>query len=382
MHDQAFTQASLADPTSAPRSPGSPDPLVPGGRSPARAGFVVAWVLFWVLMTTVSVHDHLRMGRTDAWKPVLWEGTSFIVASVIVALLWRRLQRMDPLLHRPWQWFGRALAWLPLAAPAFVVAVYALRHAVYAAAGLEYRHDAWARVFAYESIKFAVFFLLWAAIFFGIRSHAAMSAERLRTERAHGLAQRAQLLQLAQQIEPHFLFNALNTIASTVHTDADLADRLLTQLATLLRAATDLARRPFATLDAELRLVEGYAAIMQARFGDRVALRFEIDPAARDCRLPALALQPLLENAYRHGVERSPGPATLVVTARRDGARLRVAVEDDVGVLRDHAAPGVALGNLRERLDAAYRGRASLTLAPRPGGGVVAALDLPAEEVR
>ncbi len=154
------------------------------------------------------------------------------------------MQRLDPLLDRPGGWFGGALWRLPIAAPVFVTAVYALRHGAYALLGLRSSHESWPSVFAYEMLKFSMFYLLFIAIFFGIRSHAAMNVQRLRAERERRLVQQAQLLQLAQQIEPHFLFNALNTIAATVHADPDLADTLLIRLSTLLRAATDLARQP------------------------------------------------------------------------------------------------------------------------------------------
>jgi hypothetical protein len=160
-----------------------------------------------------------------------------VVASVIVALQWRRMHRHDRWLAQPWRWFGASLAWLPLAAPAFVVAAFGLRHAVHAALRQPYHHEAWGAVFRYESLKFGLFYLPFVAILFGMRSRAALAAERVRTERTRALMQQAQLVQLTQQIEPHFLFNALNTIAATVHADAELADRLLTRLAALLRAA-------------------------------------------------------------------------------------------------------------------------------------------------
>ena len=164
--------------------------------------------------------------------------------------------------------------------------------------------------------------MLFTAIVFGVRTHAALSEQRLRT-------QAAQLAQLTQQLEPHFLFNALNTIASTIHDKPDLADSLLTRLAALLRATTDLTRRPSCTLDEELKLVDGYAAIMCERFADRVTLRIEVDPAARACRVPTLAIQPLLENAFRHGVERSSELDAVDAARAAAGDRLRVEVEQE-----------------------------------------------------
>ncbi len=343
------------------------------------AGFGVAWAIFWALLVIVGVQDHWRQGGSEVWKPLLWEGTSFLVASAIAWAQWRRTARRDHLLAQPWRRFAHSLQWLPLAAPLFVVAVYALRHAVYALIGQTYAHDPWGTVFRYEMLKFAVFYLLFVALFFGIRSHAALSNARIRIERERALARHAQLLQLTQQIEPHFLFNALNTIASTIHTDANLADTLLTQLAALLRAATDLARQPETTLDEELRLLEAYAAIMRQRFAERVELHFDIDPAARACRVPTLLLQPLLENAFRHGVERRSQRTHIVVRAARDAQHLRLEVQDDAGLLAQAPVFGVGLANLRQRLLTRYGERATLELRALEGGGVVARIELPCE---
>lgn len=339
--------------------------------------FAAAWAVFWLLMITVAVQNEGLRGGTRWWPPLLWEGSSCLVASLMLAAGWHSLRRQDRHLHRPARWFGRLLLPLPLLAPLFVGAIYAIRHGVYALAGETYRHEAWGPLLVQESLRFAIFYGLFVAVLFGLRSHAQLAAERLRAEQAQALQQRAQLLQLTQQIEPHFLFNALNTIAATVHEDADRADALITRLALLLRAATDLARRPLAPLGEELALLEAYAAIMLERFGPRVQLRWDLDPAAQAVQVPVLALQPLLENAFRHGVERVPGPVALQVQVQRDGDRLRLSVSDDAGVLPPEPAEGVGLANLRQRLAAAYGGQASLRLAPRAGGGVVATLELP-----
>jgi hypothetical protein len=344
-----------------------------------RAGFLIAWSAFWVLLITIAVQDHLRQGHTDIWKPFLWEGTSFLVASCIVGLQWPRLHRCDHLLGQPLRWFATILVWLPLAAVCFVVGIYSLRHGVYAALGETYRHEAWSVVFRYEALKFSLFYLLFVAILFGIRSHAALSDAQVRAERSRTLVQEAQLLQLTQQLEPHFLFNALNTIAATVHTDPDLADALLTRLAALLRAATDLTRQPEIVLAEELRLLEAYVAIMRARFADRVDILFEVDPAARNCRVPTLVLQPLIENVFRHAVEPRSARTRICVRAHVAGARLRLDVEDDGGVLAPVPVLGVGLANLKQRLALRYGDRAILALGPRTGGGVIASIELPCE---
>lgn len=348
--------------------------------APPALGLVLAWGLFWALQLTVELQDAWRHGDPTLWRPLLWVGSSFAVASPIAWIQWRRARLLDHRLAQPWRWFLATLRTLPPLAAVFVACVYALRHAVFAILGRHYTHEPWAMLFGYEMLKFAMFYLLFVAVAFGVRSHAALTHARLGLEQERRLAQQAQLLQLTQQMEPHFLFNALNTIASTIHSDPDLADRLLSRLASLLRAATDLARQPETTLDEELRLLEAYAAIMCQRFADRVTLAFRIDPSARSCRVPTLLLQPLLENAFRHGVERRPGSCRIEIIAERHGSQLSLAVQDDAGDLPappQQPAWGVGLGNLRQRLQARYGDAAALTLARREGGGVQARIVLP-----
>lgn len=351
---------------------------VPVARLP-RAAFALAWGVFWGLMVTVGIQDYLRQGQADWWKPVLWEGSSFLVASAIVVLQWPWIHRCDRWLGHPVRWFTASLLPLLGVAPLFVAVVFGLRHGVYAAMGLTYEHEPWPVVFRYETLKFSLFYALFAAIVFGLRSHAALTATRLRAERARTLLQQARTLQLTQQLEPHFLFNALNTIAAIVHTDADRADALLTRLAALLRAATDLARRPEVTLDEELRLLEAYAAIMRERFSDRVMVSFDTDPAVRTCQVPSLILQPLLENVFRHAVEPRATLTTVHIRANTSEGGLRLEVEDDGGVLPTRPAFGVGLSNLQQRLALRYGARASLTLDAVPGGGVRARIELPCE---
>jgi two-component system LytT family sensor kinase len=343
-----------------------------------RAAFALAWVLLWLLMASVEVQDYWRNGHSGVWRPLVWQGTSCLVSTLLLMLQWRLVGRHDALLARPWRWFASQLRWVPLVAVIFVAAVFALRHGIYALLGERYEHQPWGELFVYECIKFSAYYLLFVAIFFGIRSYIAMVAARLRAERSQALARQAQLLQLAQQIEPHFLFNALGTISEIIHSDPQLADTLLTRLAALLRAATDLTRRPESTLDEELRLLEAYASIMHERFADRVSTRFEIDDGLRACKVPTLLLQPLLENAFRHGVERRLGQALITVRAERDGAgRMRLSVQDDIGQLLAEPVFGAGLSNLRERLATRFGEQASLVVQARPGGGVESVVSLP-----
>jgi two-component system LytT family sensor kinase len=346
--------------------------------TPVRVGtgLLIAWVAFWLLMVSVGVQEALHDGR-ELWRPVMAELTSALVATAIALAQWRLGKRLDPLLRAPRRWFFRMLVWTPLVALGFVGVVFALRKLLLLLLGQSIPSAPSGTIVLYEVLKFSIFYVLFCGVQFGVRSYMAWHAERLRAERHERLSQQAQLLQLTQQLQPHFLFNALNTVSSLIHSNPDLADALLTQLAALLRAATDAGRRPEQPLAEELKLLEGYAAIMTERFSDRVQLRWEIDAAALACPVPTLGLQPLLENCFRHVVEPRRAMTHIVVRARCDAQRVLIEVEDDGGVLACAPVFGVGLGNLQRRLETLHGRLARLELRTRDGGGVVATVELP-----
>jgi len=335
------------------------------------------WAAFCLLNVLVGLQERWHAGQALWPWPVFYEAASALVGSAVAAWRWRAGPADDAWLMQPRLWFWRVLRWTPLVALAFVISLYALRHGVRAAFGLGYEHQPWPEVFTYEMVKFALFYLLFAGVQYGLRSFRALAAERLRAERLERLSGQARLAQLTQQMQPHFLFNALNTIASLVHDNPAAADAAIVRLSALLRAATDAARRPLHPLADELALAHSFAGLMEQRFGAaRVRLRWH--EQAVPCSVPALSLQPLLENAFVHAVEPRSALTTIEVEVRRVGTRLRIAVADDGPgpTPGDHA--GVALANLRERLLALYGETASFTLAAREGGrGTLAAMELP-----
>lgn len=353
-------------------------PSQPLNASPAgfwRAA-ALAWAGFWFLMLMVGIQDEARQGGNDRLRPYVDYGTAALLATLVA--LWQiRHVRPPDSQGSPLRWFARqAASALPLLL-VYVCAIYGLRHAIYALNGQHYRHAPWVDVFLYEGAKFLIFYGLFCGVHFGLRSYQAWHAERLRTAQQASLAQQAQLVQLTQQLHPHFLFNALNTVSSLIHSDPDMADRLLTRFATVLRAAMDAGRRPTRALADELVLLEAYAQIMTQRFADRVSVDWQIDDAARACELPTFGLQPLLENCFRHVVEQRVTLTRIVVRAQRQGAHLCIEVENDGDPLSPPLHFGLGLGNLAQRLRALYGDRARLQLLPRAGGGLVARVELP-----
>jgi len=333
------------------------------------------WTLFWLMMALVSFEDHRHNADVRWWEPLLWEGSSCLVASAWLLVARRAARRWQALLGQPWPWFGRHLVWMPAVILSFVAAVYGLRHAVYALLGLRYAHEGWAYLIFYESLKLLLFGGLWLGIFFGLSSFRSWQAERLRLLELQRSLAETQLARLRSQLRPHFLFNALNTISSLMQVDVARADRLLTQLADLLRASLQAGAQETSTLGEEVGLLRLYAGIMQERFGARASIAWALPDELMCATVPHLVLQPLLENAYRHGVERSTTPVHIVVSAQREAGRLVLRVAND-GRLGGALGAGIGLHNTRERLRLLHGDAAEVSLSAE-GGRVVARLALP-----
>ncbi|HVH13444.1 MAG TPA: histidine kinase [Longimicrobium sp.] len=190
----------------------------------------------------------------------------------------------------------------------------------------------------------------------------------------------AQLSVLRSQLHPHFLFNTLNAIAELVHNDRDGAVRVVAQLGSLLRYSMDASGETEVPLRVEMAALEAYLDIVRVRFGDRAAIRAEVDPAALDARVPPLLLQPLVENAVKHGFERMEGPGWLEVTGRVEGNRLQLRVANGgTGLMAaGDGRVGIGIRNTRARLEQLYGDRAELTLHARDGEPFTAMVTLPA----
>ncbi|MGG6462083.1 sensor histidine kinase [Solilutibacter silvestris] len=337
------------------------------------------WAVFWLLMICVALQDALRNSGVRWWEPVLWEGSSALVATGWMLFAVRTRARHARYLDRPLLWFGTYLLWLPLIILTWLAVVYPIRHAVYAAAGLTYAHPGWGLVVAYESVKLTIFTGLWLGILFGIDSHGQWQLQRQRLLRMHKALAEAQLAQLQGQLRPHFLFNALNTVSALMHTDVDRADRMIATLGDLLRISLRTNGNEMTPLAEELRTLALYADIMRERFRDRVTVSWHTDAALAEIPVPALLLQPLLENAFRHGVEPNVARVHIEIRARRDNDALEVVVHNTGSMLAPEHHEGIGLRNCRERLGIIYGDAASLSVR-NEGDGVAACVRIPLSE--
>lgn len=180
----------------------------------------------------------------------------------------------------------------------------------------------------------------------------------------------AELRALRAQINPHFLFNSLNTVADLIVRDPARAETMTLRLASVFRHVLAHSSRPLTTVRDEIAFLRAYLYIEEARFGDRLRVEFAVDEATEGEAVPSLILQPLVENALKHGLGPKPGPGHLTIAVGIDGDFLRLRVEDDgVGLGARRESPGVGLTNVAERLATLYQDRASVVMEAREGGG-------------
>ena len=209
-------------------------------------------------------------------------------------------------------------------------------------------------------------------------AEAEHERERARNVDLERLALDAQLRSLQAQIEPHFLFNTLANVVSLIDTAPDKARGMLERLIDLLRASLAASRSQRATLAQECALVRAYLDILSIRMGERLVYRIDLPSDLAHVSLPPLTLQPLVENAIRHGLEPKLAGGGVTVAARRTSDGIEVIVEDDGLGFSNNAGAGVGLGNVRERLAGLFGERARLTIEERTPGTRVR-VTLPAE---
>jgi two-component system LytT family sensor kinase len=214
--------------------------------------------------------------------------------------------------------------------------------------------------------------------------------ERIRLEsRLSEQLVQSELRALRAQINPHFLFNSLNTIVALIDPEPAKAETITVRLASIFRYVLLHADRPLTSLDEEIRFLRTYLDIEQIRFGERLQVQFDVDEAISFIAIPSLILQPLVENAIKHGIAPKIGVSRILVQAKREGKSIFLSVEDDgVGLFVNGNAgessppggdsnTGIGLQNIRERLKTMYGPGASLSLINLQGGGSRATLEIP-----
>lgn len=211
------------------------------------------------------------------------------------------------------------------------------------------------------------------------RYFALYRTRNLHASELEGRLAKTHLQVLKMQLQPHFLFNTLNTVAELVHTDPEAADQMITRLGRLLRLSLDHAGHQVVPLRQEADFLRLYIEIEQVRFQDRLQFVWDLAPDTLEAAVPTLLWQPVVENAIRHGVTPLAGRGRIVIASRREGDDLVLEIRDNGKGLPPEGVPreGVGLRNIRERVAQLYGSRGRFSLTPALGGGTDATLRLP-----
>ncbi len=204
-----------------------------------------------------------------------------------------------------------------------------------------------------DTLDFGITLLTWSALYFGVKFWREWQAERENSLRSAALADKARLEMLRYQLNPHFLFNALNSIRASVDEDASRAKQMITQLSEFLRFSLLNESAKKIPLSEELEAVRNYLAIEKIRFEDKLDVKFEIEPAAEDFKVPCFLLNPLVENAVKHGLQTSAKPLKIKISAEVSSDKLILEVQNSGKLNGNGNGSGTKIGlkNVRERLD-------------------------------
>jgi len=228
--------------------------------------------------------------------------------------------------------------------------------------------------------------LSWSGLYFGIKSSRQLQQQKEAALKAQAMAHEAQLKMLRYQLNPHFLFNTLNAISTLVLDGrGSTANSMVTSLSAFLRYSLDSDPVQRVSLAQEIDATNLYLGIEQLRFGERLRVRMDITPEARNSLVPSLLLQPLIENAVKYAVSKREEGGTIEIDAHRDGGSLLIAVLDDGPGCKDfnlrQSGHGVGLSNTRERLLVLYGERQEFTIGNRTPRGVEVRIRLPFDSI-
>ncbi|MHB8812166.1 MAG: sensor histidine kinase [Steroidobacteraceae bacterium] len=362
--------------------------------STAEPAFVVRYggreishnLLFWPLQSVGwLLYGLMTLGYALARESSLQAGfdvVTLVVTGYTLTLIYRHLFR---------RWRRQSIAPLQLAAlvvaltiasiPCWYESQVLLSNIVHSVRpSLVSSVPSYAAIPLYIWINFGFALLGWSLLYFSANGWISLERERRRAAAAEGLVQAARLQALQSQLQPHFLFNTLNSISALiVDGRLDAATSMISRLSDFLRISLQTSDTPLIPVASEVVFIRHYLDIQKIRFGDRLTFRLEVAPAAMSALVPTLLLQPLIENAVQHGVlpHREGGSVTIAI--RTDARTLQLRIEDDGAGFRGSPTPpfGVGLSNTARRLDELYGDQAKLSIGRGAVSGVVVSIELP-----
>jgi two-component system LytT family sensor kinase len=345
------------------------------------AGFLLLWSLIGIAFAGQFYLSSSLLGRSITWGQAISYSLAdwYVWALLSIPISWLA-RRHPPRPESPWRTGGFHLG----AALMFSLLYVVLRAFVGEAHGWLMDEEAtFAEVFRPLFVKTFPFNLLIYGVIVSV-SHALDYYRKYHERTVQTLElekhlTEARLQSLLRQLKPHFLFNALNGIASLMYSDVAAAERMLVKLAELLRQTMSQTGAPLAPLRAEITFLECYLGIEQIRFRERLTIKMEIDPATLEAQVPSLILQPIVENAIRHGIEPQVKPGVITVRSERNGENLILTVMDNGGGMPPggFAREGIGLANSQARLRELYGREQKFEMSNLPEGGLCVRLTFP-----
>jgi signal transduction histidine kinase len=356
----------------------SSPPTHPALRALAWPLAMALLVLFFGSQTiALNVMSGTTFRLERVFLPALFQWSAWALLAPLVFLAARRLPIERP--HR-----ARNLALHGAVALAVTAMHITLFHWALATLGFPARRIALSTFALYQVHADLVTYGVLVGIHHAREWYLRYRDREVRAAQMESRLAQARLEGLRMQLQPHFLFNTLHAISALMHRDVEAADRMLARLSDLLRLTLESAQTPEVPLRQELEFLDAYLEIQQTRFQDRLEIARDVDPRALDALVPNLLLQPLVENAIRHGIGTRAAGGRIEIAARLEGDRLRLDVRDDGPGLNGHGSPGtgVGLANTRARLEHLYGAEHELSVANDPAGGLRVTVIAPYREAR
>jgi two-component system LytT family sensor kinase len=234
-----------------------------------------------------------------------------------------------------------------------------------------------------SGVQLSLILFLWCSLYFSVKQWNRINEERERSHKAEDEARDARLSALQYQLNPHFLFNALNAVSTLIlERREEDATQMISQICDVLRTSLASETPSLISLSEEITVIEKYLAVEQIRIGPRLSISVSVDADALQARVPVKILQPLIENAVKHGISRVPGEGQITIRGYRDRDRLKLLVRNTGEAYGNSGLPetrvvGIGLTNIRQRLNTLYGSDFTFSLDWPEDGGCQACLDLP-----
>ena len=351
--------------------------LAPAARSGLRdaAVIVAIWTVVALLSAGFGGLNRIYSDQPPEWGRLLTMNLLAFELCIPATLVFVWAVRRWPLGAGRWRYAPFYLGAIPV--------LVVLKYAIYLPIRLWWFPTPLAQIkshliesFFYEGLMLT----LVVGVVHAVEYQRSVREGHLRASQLENHLTRARLEILRNELQPHFLFNALHSISTLMHRNVDAADEMLAQLGDLLRLSLERKSVHEAPLREELSVLEPYLNILRIRFGDRLSIGVDVDPALLDVTVPLFILQPLVENAIRHGIDRRAGAGRIDIRARAAGDSIEISVADDgAGLSRNGFHEGIGLSNIRMRLEQLYATRGTIALNGNPESGTEVVVRIPRE---